>query len=239
MRSASQGVRENTAELASLALSDIASNTNEQSPPWHSVPSLSHATSQSKFSVIPAENGSTHRAPDSSPKPNVITEVAEPSSPPSLQSSQSSQRSPCQSALTELIKSVPPTEDNNRSADDEGMVAIYGINPVTVHHGIISQPCERTTLISRQSAYGTMKNVESQMDHKDAQAQTKGSALNDAGSRFAGLMEVATDPKSWNVQQIWKYSIRHVATLVPPVILGLLLNVLDALSYGQSESKIE
>lgn len=40
------------------------------------------------------------------------------------------------------------------------------------------------------------------------------------------------NPKSWNRQTIWTYGFLQPVSYVPPVILGLLLNILDALSYG-------
>jgi SulP family sulfate permease len=42
----------------------------------------------------------------------------------------------------------------------------------------------------------------------------------------------AFNPKTWNRQSIWKQCVVHPASFLPAVLLGLLLNILDALSYG-------
>jgi SulP family sulfate permease len=39
-------------------------------------------------------------------------------------------------------------------------------------------------------------------------------------------------PKTWNPRAVWREGIVHPASLLPAVFLGLLLNILDALSYG-------
>lgn len=40
-------------------------------------------------------------------------------------------------------------------------------------------------------------------------------------------------PKTWNARTLWGSVIAKPASYIPAVILGLLLNVLDALSYGE------
>ena len=42
----------------------------------------------------------------------------------------------------------------------------------------------------------------------------------------------AYNPKTWDRQTVWQKGIVHPVSLLPAVLLGLLLNILDALSYG-------
>ena len=228
-RIASQGVREDTAELASLALSDIASNRSEHSPARYQVSSMSHQRSDPYLGNSSESDNLPHRDSIESPRPHAIKEVSEPSS---SHSSRSSRHSPCQSALTELIKNSPPTEDSGHDTEDEELVGTLGVHPVTVREGIISQPGERTALLAKQTAYGAIKDIESQRTSEETQASELILAVQQSKARFFGILRVITTRKSWNKYDIWEYGVRQPASLIPPVILGLLLNVLDALSYG-------
>lgn len=224
--SASRGVREDTAELASLALSDIGSNHRDHSPSRHLLPSIS---SDSYLHDLSGQDDKIRRDPGSSPRPDVIKEVSEPSSP---HGSQSSRHSRCQSALTELIKNSSLMDEDNHDTHDDETPVNAGIQTVTVREGIISQPGERTALLGKKTAYGAVKDIESQGTFNDVQASKRSSTLDDIRGRLSVIARVATSPKSWNRQDAWEYGIRLPASLVPSVILGLLLNVLDALSYG-------
>ena len=234
-RFTSQGVREDTAELASLALSDIASNHSEPTSARHQISSVSHQTSDPYLSSHSEQESLPHRDSTESPRPLAIEEVSEPSS---SHSSRLSQQSRCQSALTELIKNSSPTGESGNITEDEEMVGTLGIYPVTVRGGIISQPGERTPFLAKQTAYGAIKDLESQRTSEQIQGNRMALAIQQTRDGFFGIVRVVTTPKSWNKGDIWEYGIRQPASLVPPVILGLLLNVLDALSYGQIKPMI-
>jgi len=53
-------------------------------------------------------------------------------------------------------------------------------------------------------------------------------------ARFKGssFLSTITNPKTWTARSIWQHGVKEPVSLVPCVFLGLLLNVLDALSYG-------
>lgn len=228
-RNSSQGVREDTAELASLALSDIASNRSEHSPGRHHTPSASRRKSDSHLGSRSEQDELTHQDSNDSSRPDVIEEVSEPSSP---HSSHSSRNSRCQSALTELIKNSPPTEEEGHDTDEDDEFTTAGIHPVTVQEGIISQPSERTPLLGKRTAYGSIKDIESQKTFAETQLSKQSMVLQQVKDRLANVVKVASTPKMWNREDVWEYGIRQPASLIPPVILGLLLNILDALSYG-------
>ena len=228
---ASQGVREDTAELASLALSDIASSRSDRSPARHHLSSISHQKSDTYLGSYPERDDPNHPEIDDSPRPHAIEEVSEPSS---RKSSQSTQYLRCQSALTELIKSSPPTEGGSQDTSDEEMITMGGIYPVTVREGIISQPGEHNTLLAKQTAYGTIKDIENQKTNDETQGSKSTLIVQRIKDRVARLVRIVTNPKPWSRKDIWKNGVRHSASLIPSVMLGLLLNVLDALSYGQT-----
>lgn len=229
-RNASHGVREDTAELASWALSDIASNRSEHSPSRH------HTSSTTQHhpllsSQLDQDRLSRHESNTSS-RPEAIQEVSEPTSP---QSSPSSQKSQCLSALTELIRNSPPTEEDSHGTDEDESPTTAGVQPVTVREGIISQPSERTTLLGKRTAYGSIKDLEGQHLARPELSNRIRAVWQRSKEQTARIVRTASNPKSWDRQDILEYCVRQPASFVPPVILGLLLNILDALSYGEPQ----
>ena len=230
IRNASQGVREDTAELASWALSDIASNRSEHSPSRHHTPST--AQHQSYLSSQLDQDNQSRHASNTSSHPEAIQEVSEPTSP---QSSRSSQQSQCQSALTELIRNSPPTEEDSPGTDEDEPPTTAGVHPVTVREGIISQPSERTVLLGKRTAYDSIKDLEGQQVARSEPRHRIRAALQRSKGQTAHIVRIISSPKSWDRQDMLEYGIRQPASFVPPVILGLLLNILDALSYGEPQ----
>lgn len=50
--------------------------------------------------------------------------------------------------------------------------------------------------------------------------------------RGMDIVRTVVSPKSWDKKAIWDNAVVAPAACLPAVVLGLLLNVLDALSYG-------
>lgn len=192
-------------------------------------------------SVIDHDDLSQQVSKDPS-RPNAIQEVSEPSSP---RSSSPSRTLPSRSALTEMMRNSPPTVVESYATGDGETLCNGGIQPVTVGEGIISQPSEQTALLLKRTAYGlhqshvygTVKDLESQR----AASKKPGDRLEDAWTKGKAygdrIIRKLTSPKSWNRQEIWRKGIRRPASYVPPVVVGLLLNILDALSYGEIERR--
>lgn len=229
-RNASQGVREDTAELASWALSDIASNRSEHSPSRKHTSSTAHPLSY--LSNHLDQGDLTRHESNSSSRPEAIQEVSEPTSPGSPHSSQQSER---HSALTELIRNSPPTEEDSAGIDEDKPPATAHVHPVTVREGIISQPSERTTLMGKRNAYGSIKDLEGQQVARFEAMNRIRVALQRSKAQTARIVRIVSNPKSWDRHGILEYGIRQPAKLMPAVILGLLLNILDALSYGEPQ----
>ena len=233
----SSEVREDTAELASWALSDKPSIGNASSPTAHLVSPTSLLTNDATSNRPILLDYS--RAEDL-PCPDVIPELSEPVSPSSVPSSR---KSPGMSALSEMFKSTPPTGEGDSSTDDEDQSMCNSrLGAVTVQAAIISQPTEQTALLlqqqahrsnasNRQSYLGDLENQKSRQSTTTVGYFTNLSALVNRYSSTAAAR--LTHPKTWETRALWDQALLKPASYIPAVILGLLLNILDALSYGQ------
>lgn len=91
---------------------------------------------------------------------------------------------------------------------------------------------ERTALLAdhkRHSRDDNSKDMESQLDAKSV---THPRWYTTPTSRLRSCLYIAFRPKSWSARGIWREAVVHPVSLLPAVFLGLLLNILDALSYG-------
>ena len=176
---------------------------------------------------------SRQRSNDTS-RPDVIEEVVEPPSPDTMDLAESS---PPTSILSEQIRKSPSTEHD--SSHEEDGISFDGkhVQPAIIGRGIISQPNERTALLLRRTAYGVdnydyRKDLESQKMTLFNTTTKVQESLSLARERGARIWRSIATPKSWDKRDLWVYGIREPASYIPCVILGLLLNILDALSYG-------
>lgn len=125
---------------------------------------------------------------------------------------------------------------------DEDQLSDEGFQVVTVNKGIISQPSERTGLLLRNaisrrgesSDYNTISDLERQPLSGTGFPNRVLSVAKHARRHTSFVFRRLTNPKTWDRRAFWKYGIRQPVSYIPPVILGLLLNILDALSYGKS-----
>jgi len=170
--------------------------------------------------------------------PEVIEEGSEPESPdspPFVRHSPSS-------APTDMLRKPPGAEEEISDLDEEVFVDSKGVLPVVVGEGIISQPNERTSLLLKTAAYaldgapkyGSMQDVESQKLPHDKVLIKIRRSLTHKKERVARIGTAVLSPKSWDKRAVWVQGVRKPAGYIPSVILGLLLNILDALSYGKS-----
>lgn len=58
-------------------------------------------------------------------------------------------------------------------------------------------------------------------------------AIRDKGGRVAAIIPVISNPKRWDRQALWQNVVVAPVACLPAVVVGLLLNILDALSYGE------
>lgn len=93
---------------------------------------------------------------------------------------------------------------------------------------------ERTSLLNKTAqskpfhGYGAAEDIESQDLLTEREPDAQPHALTGIRSCFRLL----ASPKSWDPRAVWQHGVVYPASLLPSVFLGLLLNILDALSYG-------
>ena len=193
----SSGLRDQTAELASLALSD--SNIHLGSSP-------------------PSSPGS-----DDDRYPDAIEEVSEPVTPEGSHTS----GDPTISALTMMIQDSS-SDEHGRSEETDKTLFERSSHPQDEDH---PEADEHTSLLSDRkvsAAYGDLSDVERQHE----QRRSPVSKLQKPLRRLRGCFYVLSHLKTWSAGAIYQEVIVHPVKLLPAVFLGLLLNILDALSYG-------
>lgn len=92
---------------------------------------------------------------------------------------------------------------------------------------------EQTSLLPKSTSrpsrtYGAASDVEGQV----YTPKETSSAIPNALSTISASFHVLAHPKTWDRRVVWQRGIVHPLSLLPSVFLGLLLNILDALSYG-------
>lgn len=194
----SQGVRERTAELAKLIVSE-----------GDSVPSVCDSSTQ-------GDSTDTYRTAHA--RSGSDSEQAETLSlgARSVHSTSSA------SALTAMLQRSPPSHPPQAEVDPDARSAESDLT-------------ERAPLIQvhsnghRNESYGSLPpDVERQTHYSRKYSKSK-DFVPDCLRDFS--LQVF-NPKKWDRRTVWQTFVAHPASLVPSVFLGLLLNVLDALSYG-------
>jgi SulP family sulfate permease len=201
----SQGVREETSALASKAISDTGSVLSDAS--FDELNDIQSLPAVGPF------------------RPEPIEETTEPHTPVE------SFRPSSSSALTEMIKNSPPDQEN----DEDGSVPKTSSEPtihVTDSTGFPYD--ERTSLLRKRSVsparrdYRTVDDIEGQDFLKKSGTGKLGQIL----ERGRAARRNLSDPRTWDRRTIWRNGVVYPVSLLPAVLLGLLLNILDALSYG-------
>ncbi|KAJ5089528.1 hypothetical protein N7532_008212 [Penicillium argentinense] len=134
------------------------------------------------------------------------------------------------SVLTDMMRhtSPDPVDDYSKPTEE---------TPFPPLPTILDEPeprdSERTSLLSKARSrsphgYGAVEDIENQgrTTHRPAKSFTKGTA------GLAKWSRILANPKSWDRRAIWREGVVQPVSLIPAVLLGLLLNILDALSYG-------
>ena len=195
----SDGLREQTAELASFALSEHNSYLGS-SPP---------------SSPRPGDEG----------HPEAIEEVSEPVTPESSHAD----GDPSVSALTMMIQdSDSPPNGHGRSEDTDKTLFERTSSPPYEEQPDVD---ERTSLLSNRkasAAYGDLSDIERQHESRRFPKARWRAPV----ARLRACFYTMTHPKTWSARAIYQEVVQHPVKLLPAVFLGLLLNILDALSYG-------
>lgn len=96
---------------------------------------------------------------------------------------------------------------------------------------------EQTPLLPGQpfqkaARYDDVEDVENQKGEVSQPPVRLGRALRQGAMKCSRLAHVLFHPKTWKPRTVWEKGVVHPISLLPAVFLGLLLNILDALSYG-------
>ena len=233
----SEGVRDQTAELAIWALSD-PNSLRARTPGYRqsSVPdtSGSDATTDRKRRVTIAEGFGDPMDASSLERPDVIQELSEPVSPSRNSSpSHSPSHSPLQaSALTDMLRKSPSQQHNNDRQTES-------LPELVVEDTDTQKTDEQTPLLSngqtkggRLTRYSSKDDLEGQVTAKRRRLGRMDDVLPHAKQRGLSAVRTATNPKFWTPHSVWNNAIVPSVQILPSVIMGLLLNILDALSYG-------
>ncbi|KAL4875837.1 sulfate transporter family-domain-containing protein [Aspergillus karnatakaensis] len=212
----SHGLREHTAELASLALS----RETRQLP---AAMDIFQSGDGSADGDVPSSLGRLSLSSSGSDETGYV-------------------HSGGSSVLTAMIRDPSSSINNDHSTKKDrkssGTRSTHNqhttVRPSASADGEEEIPTEQTSLLtttpSRPSrSYGVVNDVEGQVF---TPKETAGRALPRALSKISTTFQVLSHPKSWDGRVIWQRGVVHPLTLLPSVFLGLLLNILDALSYG-------
>lgn len=205
--SSSAGLRDQTAELAAFALSD---NT-------------SHLGSSLPVSVASSDDG----------HPEIIEEVSEPVTPEGSEHDQPGD--PAVSELTAMIQSASDTQLDEHLHETSDYDQKSHQHPSLSRMPYDPEADENTPLIGDHSknttTLGNVTDIERQYqpDKRGRGVREKWRA---SVQNLQSCFYVLSHPKTWSARAIYREAILHPVSLLPAVFLGLLLNILDALSYG-------
>ncbi|KAL4936261.1 hypothetical protein BDV06DRAFT_96015 [Aspergillus oleicola] len=212
----SHGLREQSAELASLALSreprELPAAMDIFRPTDGTGDSDAPMPSDSLLSISSISDGIEHgQSPNvHSGGSSVLTAMI---------------RDPSSSFTRDRRSSSARSESSEHSHTTVRAASIVAEeeDPSTERTSLLARPS-----VSRLRSYGGVSDVEGQVY---APKETHG-ALPNALSRVSKSFQVLARPKSWDRRTVWRQGVVRPLSLLPSVFLGLLLNILDALSYG-------
>ncbi|KAM7207695.1 cyclic nucleotide-binding domain containing protein [Naviculisporaceae sp. PSN 640] len=254
-------VREDTAELASYFLSvkkDGESPAFLSRPRSLSTQTRASQDRPNQNAENDALDGSTPKAPEpieevSEPPSPEELEIGEPSEGPSMLAAMLRRSPPDEGPLLSL-KQDQVHEENFLESGESDVEDDEEINGFTFKsrsalalHEQSDLPSEVAPLIpvvSRESrGYGTNGNghigtpwdgdLESQKTPNPAPWKTQVvESVRQKRSQVGRALRAVRDPKRWNRHTLWENLVVAPVVCMPAVIVGLLLNILDALSYG-------
>jgi SulP family sulfate permease len=143
------------------------------------------------------------------------------------------------SALTEMIRTSPPSDSLNESVPgDRSTRNGLGTSPSGTRASS-ADVAETTPLLSGHAAPKSstfrsdgLGDLEDQKTNIPDRPNPSTHFIQHALKKSRNCAHTLTHPKTWNPRTVWEKGIVHPASLLPAVFLGLLLNILDALSYG-------
>lgn len=211
---ASDGLREQTAELATYGLS------------------LNKTPSRGKTSLPPSLDIFQEQHHPAVPHDDIASSHPTAAEAPLASGSVPVDPTFASSALTEMIRqpSPEPAEDWPKPAGTDETPAAH---LPTIPDEPEPRDTERTSLLSKTRSkspnrYGAVEDIESQGGAFTRSSNTLAQGI----FSLAKGSRIVLNPKAWDKRAIWQEGVVYPVSLIPAVFLGLLLNILDALSYG-------
>jgi SulP family sulfate permease len=167
-----------------------------------------------------------------------IEERSEPVTP-----DESREHVPMGSDIAEMLSNAPPSGANELlpspfSSAHDATRQSDSVRDVTIGNDYGEEANERTALLPRERLRSDRKRSNAAEPDIENQSGGKTGAWNAIGHQYPSLRKLgdrarnAANPKTWDGKAIFNEVVYRPATMVPAVFLGLLLNLLDALSYG-------
>ena len=218
----SQGLRERTQELALYHLLDSESLTPDPPRPrahtYSEADPTTRPRSEDRFHILEQREG---RSSSELLRPEVIEEVSEPNS---LGSSPSG-----------TPRAIDPHNDERR--EGMGYDAEY-VSSVVVEEA--DDEIETTSLLPKarlsktqhKPQYGAIGELEDYKSERTARWSRIVNFMSRAKQSGGNKLTIVTSPKRWDKGAIWRQGVVAPVRPLPAVFLGLLLNLLDGLSYG-------
>lgn len=231
-------VREDTAELANYLLSDGSSQRHR---------AVLQRSRSSVHDIFPAAEPSDGGSIDGNQRSETIPEVSEPVTPEDQgMESEANSDAAGPSVLANLLKRLSPPEDEAEPGSKQPEARRQSNKPDTpkpndstpeLRSATNAEATERTPLLGRTSVSSCstddLPDLESQSYKPGNQWLNKLKERGqDVESAVSHGFAVAVNPKRWNGNAILHNVVLDPASCLPAVAVGLLLNILDALSYG-------
>ncbi|KAI9708422.1 MAG: hypothetical protein M1828_002985 [Chrysothrix sp. TS-e1954] len=235
----SLGVREQTAELASYALKETRSRTFSSSSSGSSAVRQDSLAQDRTESLFGFEGNRERRESADKSRPEVIEETSEPVSPNDDPSNRSS--GPGDSALSSMFRHKP--NDGVEIKGDSTRTILGKVRDQSSHPAQSeesSRTDESTPLLGQARVVprvydlkddGAVTDVEGQASSRKTRNRLQ-QTVTDCRTWMTARKHTLSNPKGWRFRMVWQRTIKDPISLLPCVFLGLLLNVLDALSYG-------
>lgn len=174
----------------------------------------------------------------------MIQEVSEPVSP---EVGHPGYKSPGASVLTNMIRKSPPKvvlpdeeEETDTEPEDEDNVGLFSEQRlIATSNGVKVDTSERTPLLKKYSR-GSLHpdyilgepDIERQTLRRRVSWPKFRKLISWPGTKGIHALRIIANPKKWDRKVIWQNAVVVPSSYLPAVILGCLLNILDALSYG-------
>lgn len=251
-----RSVRQDTAELASYLLSD---KKDGRGAPFKPRPRpVSSLAARPDRTISTPELG--HSEITATRPSETIDEVSEPPSPgaaeqwaaegPSMLTTMFRKsppdRTPFHSPKEDQVHEdgalIQDAEDNSQSLS---RVSTVEPRPLLAHRDTGDDASETSPLLAARpsGSRGSYDSSDGVPGHYDVEGQKRPSSskwlgraadsVRGKGSRMATVLRAMSNPKHWNRHTLWQNIVVAPVACLPAVVVGLLLNILDALSYGQ------